>query len=398
MKYQVKIQIAALAAITALALAGCSATSPAKTNSTPIKIGLLTDLSGVQKLFGTPTKDVSELAVKQINAAGGVNGRKVELVVGDGQATPNVGVAAAQRLISQDGVSALFGMHDSASLHAVIPVTQSGKVPYFYTPLFEGGTCSANLVTNGEVPAQQLKPEIPWVQKQTGNNKWFLLGDDYAWPQQSLKLAAGYIKASGGTVVGTQFVPLGTTDFQSVISQIRASGANLLLPALVGGDAVGFEKQAAAAGLGNSKIQRLALLYENATRAGMGADVANGEYNTMSYDQSVSSAVNTKFLAAYTKEFGASAPPVTSLSEETYVAILAWAEAANKAKSVDEHAVLTHVAGIKIDSPAGTVTFLANHFAKQNINVTQAQPDGSVKVVKTFSQLDPEQTCTTPLG
>jgi urea transport system substrate-binding protein len=352
----------------------------------------------VQKLFGPPTRNVAELAVKQINAAGGVDGRKVELVVGDGQATPNVGVSTAQRLIGQDGISALFGMHDSASLHAIEPVTLAAKIPYFYTPLFEGGTCSANLVTNGEVPAQQLKPEIPWVQQQTGDNKWFLVGDDYAWPQQSLKLAAQYIKASGGSVVGTQLVPLGTTDFSSVISQIRASGANLLLPALVGGDAVGFEKQAAAAGLGNSKIQRLALLYENATRAGMGADVADGMYNTMSYDQSIQSAGNATFLAAYTKEFGASAPPVTSLSEETYVAILAWAKAANDAKSVEYQAVLSHVPGLKINSPAGLVTFLPNHFVTQNINVTQSQPDGSVKVVKTFSQLNPDQICTTPLG
>ncbi len=398
MRHSAKLPIAVVAILAGLALAGCSTGTSTPTATGPIKIGLLTDLSGAQSLFGPPTKNVAELAVKSLNAAGGINGRKVELVVGDDTSTPTAGVSATNRLISQDGISALFGMDSSAVRDAVAPVTATANIPYFYTALFEGGTCQANMVTNGEVPAQQLATTIPWVQQQTGKNKWFLVGDDYIWGQTVVKKAATYVTSAGGDVVGSELVPLGTTDFTSLITKIKASGANLLMPALVGGDAIAFEKQAYAAGIGNAQIQRLAVLYENATRGGMGAAVADGMYNAMAYDQTIDSAKNTTFLAAYTKEFGTKAPPVTSLSEQTWVAINAWAEAARAAKSTSTKAVLGKVAGITFNGPAGPVTFGSDHYVTQSMYVTQSQPDGSVKVVKTFADVKPAEDCSIPLG
>ncbi len=93
-----------------------------------------------------------------------------------------------------------------------------------------------------------------------------------------------------------------------------------------------------------------------------------------------------------------SAPPVTTLSEQTYVAIEAWAKAAKAAGSISTKALLSKVAGLKINAPAGTVTFEKNHFVSMPISIVQVQADGSVKVVKAFADVQPDQTCTTPLG
>lgn len=358
-----------------------------------ITIGLLTSMTGPAGLFGPPTKNVAELAAAEINASGGVLGRQVRVVIADDATNPDTGRQAATRLIQSEGASVLVGMHSSATRESALPVARTAGTLYLYTPVFEGGTCDPLLFTNGEVPSQQLRQAIPWVEEQTGKKKWFLIGNDYVWGRKSLETAERQITASGGQVVGTAFVPLGTTDFQAVIQKIRQAGPDLMIPALVGGDAIAFEKQAFNAGVGNAQVQRLGILYEENTLAGMGADVAAGMYTTLGYFQSLDSAANSTFNSAYRAKFGQKAPPVTSLSEQTYVAIKAWAQAANAAKSTAGAAVSAKLAGMSLDAPAGTVTFEPNRFATQPIFIGQALTDGAIKIVRTFPAVKADETC-----
>jgi ABC-type branched-subunit amino acid transport system substrate-binding protein len=381
-----------------LALAGCTAPAESGEGEGAITIGLLTDLSGAASLFGPPTENVANLAVDQINTNGGVNGHFVKLAVADETGVPTAGVSAAQRLIQEDGVVALFGQHNSATRDAVAPVTATAGIPYFHTPLAEGAFCQANVISNGEVPAQQLAPTIPWVQEQTGNDKWFLLGADYVWGQTVVERAAQYIEENGGEVVGQELVPIGTTDFQSVITKIKQSGAQLIIPALFGGDAITFEKQAFDAGVGNSAVQRLGVIYETATLGAMGPAVTDGMYVAMAYNEAVDSFENRAFLDDYYSTFGDDAPPQTSISEQTFVAIRAWADAANKAGSTDTAAVLGALDGLSFSGPAGPVTFDSDHFTTQPMVVTQSQPDGTSTVVQTFDAIEAGEPCDAPMG
>jgi ABC-type branched-subunit amino acid transport system substrate-binding protein len=297
-------------------------------------------------------------------------------------------------MISQDHIAALFTMFSSAQSAAVQPVADQAHVPYYYTPVWQGDVCDAGAFFNGEVPSQQLAPVIPWVMKQTGKSKWYLLGNDYIWPHKSFELAKKYIKAAGGTVVGEDYVPLGTTDFSAEISKVQSSGADIMIPALVGGDAIAFEKQAYDSGLGNDKVQRLAILYEDNTRAAMGAKVTDGMYFSTGYDQVLQNPTNSAFVAAYRKQFGASAPPITTLSEHAYVAIKAWAQAANAAKSTALSALTTAMSDLKIDTPAGEVRYDGDHYATQSIYVDRIGSDGKASVVKSFTNVSPNQSCT----
>jgi ABC-type branched-subunit amino acid transport system substrate-binding protein len=397
------IHRSSLAAIVAAAgivatLTGCSMSSDGAPSTETIKIGLLTDLSGAAGIFGPPTQNAAELAVEEINAAGGVNGQNLELLVADETGVPTAGVAAAQRLIQEDGIVALFGQHNSATRDAVAPVTSDAGLAYFHTPLAEGNFCSANVISNGEVPAQQLAPAIPYLQTETGNNKWFLLGADYIWGQTVLADAEKYILASGGEVVGKELVPIGTTDFQSVITKIKQSGAQLIIPAIFGGDAITFEKQAFDAGVGNAAVQRLGVIYEDGTLGAMGAEITNGMFVSMAYNEALDTEANAAFLAAYYAKFGDDAAPQSALSEQTYVAIHAWAVAANQAKSTASVDVLSALSGQSYDGPSGTVTFGPDHFATQSIVLTRVQPDGVSVVATTFDSVSPEQTCSEPMG
>jgi urea transport system substrate-binding protein len=369
-----------------------SSEGTAKTGTIPI--GLIDDSTGTSSIFGPPTTAVAKLAVTQINANGGINGKKVSLLVEDGGTSPTTSKAAAQRLISQDHVVALFATFSTAQSQAVEPVAGATSVPYFYTPVWEGGVCKANLFSQGEVPAQQLAPTIPWVQQQTKRKTWYLLGDDYAWPHDTFALAKKYIAGAGGKVVGEDYVPLGTTDYSSVISKIQSSGADVMIPALVGGDAIAFEKQAYDAGLTNSKVQRLAVLYEDNTRTAMGPDVTQGMYFSTNYDQSMGNVTNTQFIDAYRKMFGQKAAPVTTLSEHAYLAMKAWAQASGAAKSTNLKPLSQALSGLKVDSPGGKVTFEANHYVSQSISVVQIQKDGTAKVVTSFDAVDPSQDCS----
>lgn len=394
---------AAGAAATLVALvAACASTggvpsatggsSGAATSSGEISIGLMADLTGGSSLFGPPTEDAGELAVEQINAAGGIDGKKVNLIFLDSASSVTQAKQDAQRLVQQDHVSALFGMFSSAEREAALPVAQQAGVPFFYAPVWEGGTCDPDLFANGEVPSQQLGPVIPWVQQQTGKTKWYLLGDDYVWPHASFTQAEKYIKAAGGQIVGVDYVPLGTTDFTAAINKIRASGANIMIPALVGADAVAFEKQAYASGLGNSQVQRLAILYEDNTRAAMGAQVTAGMYFSTGYDKVISGTANAAFLSAYAKMFGAGAPVQTTLSEHAYAAIESWAKAASAAKTTGLAAITKAIAGLTVSTPGGPVTW-GNHYAAQTIYLDQIQPDGRAEIVKTFPDVSPDQAC-----
>ncbi|MDT3441834.1 substrate-binding protein [Pseudofrankia sp. BMG5.37] len=393
--------LAAAAGALALVVGACSsdggtgaadAAAPAG-GSGEITVGLLTTMTGPAGLFGPPTKNVAELAIDEINAAGGVGGRKVRLVVGDDAGNPDTGKQVMRRLVQSDGASVVVGMHNSATREAALPVAVQAKTLYLYTPVFEGGACNAVMFANGEVPSQQLAKTIPWVMQQTGKKRWYLLGNDYVWPRKSFEAAKRYITAAGGEVVGEDYTPLGTTDFQSVIQKVQKAGPDLLLPALVGGDGITFEKQAYDAGLGNDEVQRLSVLYEDNTRAAMGARVAAGMYTSLGYFQEVDNPTNTAFLAAYRQKFGADASPVTSLSEQTYVAIKAWAQAANAAGGTDVAKVTEKLKGMSLDAPAGKVTFGVNRYATQPIYIAQTQSDGTTKIVQTYEGVTPEEPC-----
>lgn len=380
------------AATSSAATTAASSSAPSAATG-PMVVGLLTSMSGPAGLFGPPTKNVAELAVQEINAAGGVNGQQLKLVVGDDASAPDTGKKAAQQLVDGDKASVLVGMHSSATREAALPIARAANAMYMYTPVFEGGTCDPHMFTNGEVPSQQLQQAIPYVQEKTGKKRWFLLGDDYVWPRKSFEAAKRYIADSGGEVVGEEYVPLGSTDFQSVIQKIQKAKPDLIIPALVGGDAIGFEKQAFDAGIGNDKIQRLATLYEDNTLGAMGKQITEGMVVSLGYFNQLDNPANKAFIAGYRTKFGDKAPPVTTLSEQTYVAIKAWAQAANAAKSVAAPDVAKALTGLTIDAPAGSVTFEANRFMTQPIHVAEIKADGSPSIVQSFEASKADEAC-----
>lgn len=367
---------------------------PAEPSGEPVRIGILFSNSGPAGIFGQPTANIAEFIEEDINAAGGINGRPVETFLADDATDPAVGRQAMEQLIESDGVDVVLGTHSSATREAAKPLAEDAGVLYIYAALYEGGECSPVMFNTGEVPSQQLAPVIPWMMDETGGSKWFLLGNDYVWPRRSFELARQYIEAAGGEVVGEEYVPLGTQDFSSVAQQIAGSGADLIFPALVGGDAIAFETQAVDFGIGQDAIGRLANIYEENVLGAMGPSVTAGMRITLGYFKEVDNPANNAFVARYFEQFGADAPPHMTFSSHIYDAALLYAAAANAAGTTDTTAVAAALEGLSLSTPTGDISITGSRHLAQPIYVAEIQSDGSQLIVQSFPAVEPDETCS----
>ena len=366
---------------------------PAVPSGEPVRIGILFSNSGPAGIFGPPTANIAEMIEEDITAAGGINGRPVETFLADDATDPAVGRQAMEQLIDSDNVDVVLGTHSSATRQAAKPLAEDADVLYIYAALYEGGECSSVMFNTGEVPSQQLAPVIPWMMEQTGGQTWFLLGNDYVWPRRSFELARQYIEGAGGEVVGEEYVPLGTQDFSSVAQTIAGSGADLIFPALVGGDAIAFETQAVDFGIGQDAIPRLANIYEENVLGAMGPAVTAGMRVTMGYFKEVDNALNGDFVSRYYERFGADAPPHATFSSHIYDAALLYAAAANAAGTTDTAAVAAAMEGLSLTTPTGDISITGSRHLAQPIYVAEIQSDGSQLIVQSFSSVEPDETC-----
>ena len=214
----------------------------------PIKIGLLEDISGDLALIGKPKLNGSQLAVEEINKAGGILGRKIELIHLDPQGDNARYQEFARRLISKDKVDVLNGGITSASREAVRPIIDRTDIPYFYTNQYEGGVCDANMISNGAIPEQQFSTLIPYM-VETFGKKVYVIAADYNFGQLSAEWNRTILKKLGGTVVGEEFIPLGVSQFAQTIQNIQKAKPDWILTINVGAAQDSFFEQAAAAKL-----------------------------------------------------------------------------------------------------------------------------------------------------
>lgn len=214
----------------------------------PLKIGLLEDVSGDLAVYGRPKLHGSLLAVEEINAAGGIMGRKIELIHLDPQGDNARYQEFARRLLNRDKVDVLIGGITSASREAVRPIVNRTKTPYFYTNQYEGGVCDASMISIGAVPEQQFSTLIPWMVEKFGK-KVYVIAADYNFGQISAEWNRVLIKELGGTVVGEEFIPLGVSQFAQTIQNIQRAKPDWILTINVGAAQDSFFEQAAAAKL-----------------------------------------------------------------------------------------------------------------------------------------------------
>lgn len=369
--------------------AAAAASSVSVRAASPLNVAVMLPMSGPAGLFGPSAKACAELAVQTINARGGVLGRTLNPLFGDAGLPPAEASQTALKLWKGQGAQAVVGMHDSAVRGALVGLFK-GQVPYFYTPVYEGGECARGTYVNGETPAQQLAPVIPWLAAERKPKKWYLIGNDYIWGRNTNAAAKGYIAQTGAQVVGDEYLPFTADNFDSSLARIRDSGADAVLVSLVGGASVTFNKAFASFGLADKAIRLGSLLEEN-TLAGIGLANARNLYSSAGYFANIETPAAKAFSDAYFKRFGAQAPALNGLAESVYEGFLMLEAIAARAKSLDVAKMEPASEGASYSGPRGTVTMHARH-VDQDIYLADVGEKG-FRVVKTFPHIASGQTC-----
>jgi branched-chain amino acid transport system substrate-binding protein len=356
----------------------------------PIRIGVPVGLSGANSVVAPAVVQSSQLAVDEINAAGGILGRKVELeIVDDGS-----GAVGAQKafdtMIFQKKVNAIIAMETSAARNAALPIVSRGKVPYIYTSFYEGRSCNPWMYVNGWVPEQQVAPVVDFFNKSKGAKTYFLVGSDYAFGRGMLEFTAKYIQKTGGRVVGEEYLPMDGSDWTAVISKIRSAKPDALISATAGGAPnVSLAKQLRAAGL-TMPYGNLAI--DEGTAKTMGADAA-GIYLSASYLSGIETPENQSFLKGAMMRFGQELKAPNELSVPQYEAFFLYKAAAERAKSTDAQKVIKALAEVSYKGPRGVVQMNRSRHTPMAMRLGQVRSDGSVRVIETFPSVDPGDQC-----
>ncbi len=373
-------------------LAGCSGGgSGTSGKGDDIKVGVLFSLSGALAVTEKGMANATLLAIEEINANGGINGRKLKAVQEDLASEPSVAATKAKKLLQQDKVAAIVGGYTSASRQAMLPIVEQYNGVLVYPTFYEGEEYSENIIYTGATPNQQLQEFVPWLIKNVGKKVYFI-GSDYVYPVETNKQVKELLKMNGGEVVGEQYVPLGQSEFASVINKIKEAKPNLIFSDLVGDSVAAFYKQYKSYGLDPAAMPIASPVTAESEIVSMGADVAKGHISSAAYFQSVNTPENKKFVEAYQTKYGKN-EPITQVIEASYFSTLLLAEALKKVKDVtDTKAVIGAFAGLEIKAPQGTVKIdTENHHAWLNSRIGKVGADGQFEIIQTMEKpIQPE--------
>ncbi len=356
--------------------------STAAASGGTIKVGILHSLSGTMAISEKSLVDATQLAIEEINKAGGLLGKQIEAIVEDGASDWPTFAEKAKKLIDQDKVAVVFGCWTSASRKAVLPVFESKDHLLFYPVQYEGQECSKNIFYTGAAPNQQIEPSVEWLLKNKGK-EFFLVGSDYVFPRTANTIIKAQLEASGGKVVGEDYLPLGNSEVTPIIAKIKQALPNggVIYNSLNGDSNVAFFKQMQGAGLTADKYPSMSVSIAEEEVKAIGPEFLKGHYAAWNYFMTVDNPANKKFVEAFKAKYGADRVTNDPM-EAGYIAVNIWAQAVKKAGKADDlEAVRTAALGQTFDAPEGKVTMENSHHLSKFVRIGEVTADGQFKVV-----------------
>jgi urea transport system substrate-binding protein len=381
----------------ALGLSALGYSSLASAQAT-IKVGVLHSLSGTMAISETVLKDTVLMAIDEINAKGGVLGKKLEPVVVDPASNWPLFAEKAKQLISQDKVAVTFGCWTSVSRKSVLPVYEQSNALLFYPVQYEGEELSKNVFYTGAAPNQQAIPAVEYLMSKDGGaaKRWVLLGTDYVYPRTTNKILRAFLKAKGvaDADIIEEYTPFGHSDYQTIIAKIKkfaGEGKKTAVVSTINGDSnVPFYKELGNQGLKATDVPVVAFSVGEEELRGVDTKPLVGHLAAWNYFQSIKNPTNDEFIkkwSAYAKAKGIAGhkdkPLTNDPMEATYIGVHMWAQAVNKAKSTDTDKVIAAMAGQTFKAPSGIVSKMdeKNHHLHKSVFIGEIRADGQFNVV-----------------
>jgi urea transport system substrate-binding protein len=343
-----------------------------------IKIGVLHSLTGTMAIAEKPLADALHLAVEEANAAGGIKGQKIEAVVADCRSDAAYCAQQAERLITQEKVSALFGCWTSICRKAVKPVVEKHQHLLFYPMQYEGMEMSPNIIYTGAAPNQQIIPGVSWALEKLGK-RVYLVGSDYVFPRMANIIIQDLLTAQGAVLTGERYLPLGASDMDALVADIVKQRPQVVLSTLNGDSNAHFFAALEEAGLANLPLVSFSVA-ETGMKAWGGARLGQ-HYAVWSYFQSLPGEQNRRFVSAVQARFGA-ARMTKDPMEASYIGLHLWVRAAREAGSPEPARVQRTILRQTMNAPEGMVAVDPNtrHLWKTP-RIGKLRPDGQFDIV-----------------
>jgi urea transport system substrate-binding protein len=358
---------------------------------TEVTVGQLHSSTGTMAISETGSIQAEQLAIDEINAMGGILGRKIKVIKEDGASDWPTFAEKSKKLLINDRCAAVFGCWTSASRKAVLPVFEKENGILYYPTFYEGLEQSKNVIYTGQEATQQILYALDWASKEKKAKTFFFVGSDYIWPRTSMKIARAHIErvAKLGKVVGEEYYPLGSTNFGSLMNKIKLQKPDCIFTAVVGGSNVAFYKALKAAGITGDKQLLLTLSVTEDEMTGVGGENFKGFYSSMKYFQSLDNENNKKFVAAFKAKYGKDAV-IGDVTQAAYLGPWLWKAAVEMNKSFDVDKVVAASRTGKIElktAPEGYVRLDPNHHLWSKSRIAMGMPDSTFKVVAESPQL-----------
>ncbi len=350
----------------------------------PIKLGFLSGLTGLETILGETQLNCFNLAISEINNAGGIAGRQIDVTVEDDQTTTRGAIDKARKLVNDDEADAIIGLIASLTHVAARSVTTSAKKLLMYTTYYEGDVCERYFFSTGQVPNQQIAPSVEWLSANEGKST-YIIGSDYVWPRKSADEIRVAMEAKGGKVLGAEFLPFGTQDFGPVFDRLKTANPDFVWIMVAGNDLITCLKQYKSFGF----KQQLFSNGLDETFSFFHPELTAGTLSNQAYFMGLENERNAAFKKAYADMFGAD-KPINAIGEAAYDAVYLYKAAVEKAGSTDTEAVIDAFRQVEFDAPQGKVNFAANNVMRSNSLLARGNEKGHWDIVQNFGQIDPE--------
>jgi len=361
---------------------------------TEIKVGLIADQTGPLSFVGIANANVARMVVDDINAAGGLLGRRLKLYVEDSATIDSVAEAKATKLVQHDGVDVLFGGIYSSTRQAIkaAAVTRAKKL-YIYPEQYEGQECDPLIFCTGPVPAQQVDPLIPWLMRKTGAKRFYLPSADYIWPRILNQRVRQAVTANGGTIVGEEYFPLDHSDYGRTVEKIRASGAEVVFNTIVPPGVSPFLEQLHQSGFTARGGQLICTYFDENFLNMVPAAHVEGLYSCLDYYQAVSDGFSQALLRRYEARFpGAAKFTGGGACSGLYRGMKLWEAAVKEAGTLAQDDVIRALDHAAIaEGPGGPAQVVpGQHHLRLNMYIAQAA-GGRFRIVEDLGVIEPQE-------
>ena len=368
--------------------------TPSTSGSDPISVGVIADLTGPLSFVGRANANVARMVVDDLNADGGLLGRRLELHVEDSATDDDVAAAKGRKLVEVDQVDVVFGGIYSSTRQAIKgSVVVEGRTLYIYPEQYEGQESDPLIFCTGPGPAQQVDPFIPWLMDQTGAKTFYLPSADYIWPHVLNARVREVVTANGGSIVGEEYYPLDHTDYRETVERIAATGADAVFNTIVPPGVTPFFEQLYESGFTSRGGQLICTYFDENFLNMVPAAHIEGLYGCLDYYQEVDDTFSKELLARYDALHPGDAKFTGGAAcSGLYRGLRLWATAVTEAGSLIQEEVIAALDHAQIaQGPGGPAAMVpGQHHARLNMYIAQAR-SGRFEIVENLGAIDPQE-------